>query len=96
MIAPGAIEFIKGFVRKNKPIAAICHAPCTLISAAAVKGKKLTSWLSIREDLENAGASWIDKEVVVDGTLITSRKPDDIPAFNKEILKIFAQNRESK
>lgn len=90
-IATGAIEFIKAFVKTNKPIAAICHGPWTLIDAGAVKGKTVTSWPSIKEDLKNAGAQWVDKEVVVDGNLITSRKPDDLPAFNKEIIRVLSK-----
>ncbi len=84
-----AISFIKHFVDDNKPIAAICHGPWTLINAGGVKGKKMTSWPSIKIDLENAGAHWVDQEVVRDGNLITSRKPDDIPAFNAEIKKLL-------
>lgn len=87
---PKAIQFIKSMAEDNKPIAAICHGPWTLINAGAVKGKKVTSWPSVRIDLENAGANWVDQEVVVDGKLVTSRKPDDIPAFNKAMLELFA------
>lgn len=86
-----AIAFIKRFVDSNKPIAAICHGPWTLINAGGVKGKKMTSWPSIKADLENAGAYWIDKDVVRDGNLITSRKPDDIPVFNAEIIKLLSE-----
>lgn len=88
---PAAIEFIKEFFNENKPIAAICHGPCTLINAGAVKGKTLTSWPSIKQDLMNAGAKWVDKEVVKEGNLVTSRKPDDIPAFNAAIIELFAK-----
>ena len=77
-----AITFIREFGREDKPIAAICHGPWTLIDADLVKGKHVTSWPSLEVDLRNAGAEWSDEEVVVDGKLITSRKPDDIPAFN--------------
>lgn len=84
-----AIEFIKHFVDANKPIAAICHGPWTLINAGMVKGYKMTSWPSIKLDLQNAGAKWVDEEVVVDKNLVPSRKPQDIPAFNKEMLKLF-------
>lgn len=94
-IAPGAIEFIKAFVKANKPIAAICHGPWTLIDAGAVKGKTVTSWLSIKEDLKNAGANWVDQEVVVDNNIITSRKPDDLPAFNREMIRVFAQRSQT-
>ena len=88
---PAAVSFIKNFVDNKKPIAAICHGPWTLIEAKAVQGKTITSWPSLKSDLTNAGASWVDKEVVVDGNLITSRKPDDLPAFNSEIIKLFSQ-----
>lgn len=84
-----AINFINEIGKAEKPIAAICHGPWTLINADLVKGKTVTSWPSIRIDLENAGAYWVDKEVVIDEQLITSRKPDDIPAFNEAILHIF-------
>jgi protease I len=90
-INPTAIEFIKGFVKTHKPIAAICHGPWTLINAEAVKGKTITSWPSIKTDLINAGAKWVDKEVAIDDQLVTSRKPDDIPAFNKAIIELFSQ-----
>ncbi|MYM29591.1 DJ-1/PfpI/YhbO family deglycase/protease [Duganella sp. CY15W] len=82
---PEAITFIREFGRENKPIAAICHGPWTLIDAGLVKGKQITSWPSLQVDLRNAGAEWRDEEVVVDGKLITSRKPDDIPAFNQAL-----------
>ena len=84
-LEPKAIDFIRHFVQAKKPIAAICHGPWTLIDAGLVDGRKLTSWPSLKGDLRNAGAAWEDAEVVVDGNLITSRKPDDIPAFNKAL-----------
>ena len=90
---PEAIEFIKEFVQANKPIAAICHAPWALIEAGAVKGLRMTSWPSLKTDLINAGANWVDKEVLRDGLLVTSRKPDDIPAFNKVMIELFAESR---
>lgn len=90
-IYPQAISFIADFVKDNKPIAAICHGPWTLIDAGAVKGKTITSWPSLKIDLINAGALWVDKEVVRDGNIITSRKPDDIPAFNKEMIAFFSE-----
>jgi protease I len=80
-LEPAAIALIRSFGDAGKPIAAICHGPWTLIDADLVKGRKVTSWPSLRNDLENAGALWVDSEVVCDGQLITSRKPDDIPAF---------------
>jgi protease I len=82
-----AIMFIRDFARANKPIAAICHGPWTLIDAGIAKGKRMTSWPTLKEDLRNAGADWVDEQVVVDGTLVTSRKPDDIPAFDKALLE---------
>jgi protease I len=82
-----AIRFIADFARQDKPIAAICHGPWTLIDADLAKGKRLTSWPSLRQDLANAGAEWTDEKVVVDGKLVTSRKPDDIPAFNQALLE---------
>lgn len=81
-----AVDFIKRFAESGKPIAAICHGPWTLIEAGVVKGRTMTSWPSLHTDLTNAGARWVDKEVVVDGNFITSRKPDDIPAFSKELI----------
>lgn len=90
---PQAVEFVKAFGDAKKPIAAICHGPWTLINAGLVKGRTVTSWPSIKLDLINAGAQWLDKEVVVDGNLITSRKPDDIPAFNRTIIAVFAEKK---
>jgi protease I len=81
------VRFVQGFVRNDKLVAAVCHGPQLLIEADAVEGKKLTSWPSVRTDLLNAGAKWVDREVVVDGALITSRKPDDLPAFTAAIQK---------
>lgn len=86
-----AVDFVKHFVRDGKPIAAICHGPWTLIEAGAVKGRTMTSWSSLKTDLRNAGATWVDEEVVVDNGLVTSRKPDDIPAFNKKMIEEFAE-----
>jgi protease I len=85
---PKAINFIAKIGEAKKPIAAICHGPWTLINAGLVKGKTVTSWPSIRIDLENAGATWVDKEAVVDDKLVTSRQPDDIPAFNKAMIEL--------
>ena len=89
-INPAAVKFIKSFVTEGKPIAAICHGPWTLIEAGAVKGKTMTSWPSLHSDLQNAGANWVDEEVVVDGNLVTSRKPDDLPAFNRAFLGLLS------
>jgi protease I len=88
------VEFVSAFVTAQKPIAAICHGPWTLIDAKGVSGKTVTSWPSLKTDLTNAGAKWIDQEVVVSGNLVTSRKPDDIPAFaQKTIELILAENK---
>src|SRR3954452_1276267 len=86
-----AIQFVQGFVNAGKPIAAICHAPWTLVEADAVKGRTLTSFPSIKTDIENAGGTWVDEEVHVDQGLVTSRKPDDIPAFNDKMIEEFAE-----
>ncbi|MBS1795059.1 MAG: type 1 glutamine amidotransferase [Acidobacteria bacterium] len=88
---PRAVEFVKAFFDAGKPVGAICHAPWTLIEAGVVRGKTLTSWASLKTDLENAGAMWVDKEVVTDNGLVTSRQPDDLPAFNKKIIEEFAE-----
>ena len=86
-----AVEFVKNFVTSGKPVAAICHGPWMLVEAGVVKGKSMTSWPSIHTDLINAGAKWVDKDVVEDGNLITSRKPDDIPAFSKKVIEATAK-----
>lgn len=87
---PSAVAFVKDFLTENKPVAAICHGPWTLIETGLLAGKTMTSYESIQTDLKNAGVNWVDQEVVVDSNLITSRKPDDIPAFNKQIIESFA------
>jgi protease I len=89
-IDPGAVAFVRSFAQANKPIAAICHGPWTLINAEAIDGRKMTSWPSLEADLRNAGADWVDQEVVVDRGLITSRKPDDLPAFCSRMILEFA------
>ncbi len=81
-----AVEFIRAFDKAGKPLAAICHGPWLLIEAGAAKGRELTSWPSLKTDVENAGGRWKDAEVVLDGHLITSRKPDDIPAFTQAVI----------
>jgi protease I len=86
-----AIKFVQGFVNAGKPIAAICHAPWTLVEADAVKGRTLTSYPSIKTDIRNAGGEWVDEEVVVDQGLVTSRNPDDLPAFNDKMIEEFAE-----
>lgn len=87
-----AVAFVKAFVASGKPIAAICHGPWTLIEADAVRGRRLTSWPSIRTDLRNAGAEVVDEEVVIDGQFTTSRSPADLPAFCRAILEQFAKS----
>lgn len=86
---PEARELVRDFVGEKKPIAAICHAPWLLIDADVVAGHRVTSWPSLKTDLENAGATWVDEEVVVDGAMVTSRKPADIPAFNEAMIRLF-------
>lgn len=90
---PEAVQFVKSFFDAGKPVAAICHAPWTLIEAGVVNGRKITSWPSVKTDLINAGAEWVDREVIVDNGLVTSRNPDDIPAFNEKMLEEFAEGR---
>lgn len=92
-LEPSAIEFVRSFARASKPIAAICHGPWTLIDAGAVQGKRMTSWPSLKTDLKNAGAEWVDEEVVVDNGLVTSRNPDDLPAFCAKMIEEFAEGR---
>jgi protease I len=93
---PRAVAFVSSFVRSGKPIAAICHGPWLLINAGGVRGRKITSWPSLQLDLQNAGAHWVDQEVVTDMGLVTSRKPDDLPAFNRKMLEEFAEGRHEK
>lgn len=90
---PAAVAFVEHFVESGKPIAAICHGPWTLIEAGGVRGRKMTSWPSLQNDLRNAGAEWVDQEVVTDNGLVTSRKPDDLPAFNRKMIEEFAEGR---
>jgi protease I len=82
-----AVSFVRDFLASGKPVAAICHAPWTLIEADVVKGRRLASWPSLQTDIRNAGGEWVDEKVVTDGNLITSRMPDDIPAFNNALLE---------
>jgi protease I len=90
-INAGAVALVKAMANAGKPIAAICHGPWTLIEAGAVSGRRLTSYPSLRSDLRNAGAEWVDEEVVVDRGLVTSRRPDDLPAFNRKMIEEFAE-----
>lgn len=88
-----AVNFVRDFFTQHKPVGAICHAPWVLIEAGVVEGLTLTSWPSLRTDLENAGAKWVDEEVVVDEGLVTSRNPDDIPAFSAKVIEEFAEGK---
>jgi len=88
-----AVKFVRSFFDASKPVAAICHGPWTLIEAGVVKGRRMTSWPSLKTDLQNAGATWENKQVVIDNGLVTSRMPADIPAFNRQMIDLFASNR---
>jgi protease I len=88
-----AVAFVRAFMESERPVAAICHAPWTLVEADVVRGRRMTSWPSLQTDLRNAGAEWVDEEVVVDNGLVTSRKPDDLPAFNAKIVEEFAEGK---
>ena len=88
-----AVSFVRDFFTQKKPVAAICHGPWTLIEAEVVKGRRMTSFGSIRKDLENAGANWVDEEVVVDEALVTSRNPDDLPAFNAKLIEEIKEGK---
>jgi protease I len=88
-----AVSFVRAFHNAGKPMAVICHGPWVLVESGVVRGKRLTSWPTLETDIRNAGGDRVDVEVVVDGNLVTSRKPDDIPAFNREMLRIFSGER---
>src|SRR4051812_35704976 len=90
---PKAVEFVKAFVQAGKPVAVICHGPWTLIEADCVRGRMITSWPSLKTDLINAGANWVDREVVVDNGLVSSRKPDDLKAFCQKMVEEFAEGK---
>jgi protease I len=92
-VVPEAQNFARHFQERGKPMAVICHAPWLLVSAGIARGRKLTSYHTIRDDMRNAGAEWVDQEVVVDGNLVTSRQPSDLPAFNLEMVNLFARHR---
>ena len=87
------VQFVREFVESGKPVAVICHGPWTLVEADVVRGRKLTSWPSVQTDIRNAGGNWVDKEVVVDNGLVTSRKPDDLPAFCSKMVEEFAEGK---
>jgi protease I len=93
---PAAVAFVKDFFQAGKPVAAICHAPWTLVEAAVVDGRTLTSWPSLQTDIRNAGGTWVDEQVFScsagPNVLVTSRKPDDLPAFTTEFVKVFASS----
>ncbi len=86
-----AVKFVKSFFDEHKPVAAICHGPWMLVEAGAAHGRTLTSWPSLKTDIRNAGGTWVDEEVNVGNGVVTSRKPDDLPAFNREMIELFAQ-----
>jgi protease I len=88
---PEAMRFAKHFFDAGKPVASICHGPWTVVEVDAARGRTLTSWPSLKTDIRNAGGTWVDKEVVRDNGLVTSRKPDDIPAFNREMISLFSE-----
>lgn len=93
---PDALEFVRHFFEEGKPVAAICHGPWVLIDAGLVRGRTLTSWPNIKTDVRNAGGNWVNEEVVVDNGLVTSRKPDDIPAFNQKMIEEFCEDRHAE
>ncbi len=92
-MVPAAVQFVREFFAAGKPVAAICHGPWMLVEAGAVRGRTLTSWPSLKTDIRNAGGNWVDEEVAADNGLVTSRKPDDIPAFNRKMIEEFAGAR---
>jgi protease I len=91
-----AVRFVRSFVEAKKPVGAICHGPWTLVEADVIKGRTLTSWPSLQTDIRNAGATWVDEEVHVDQGLVTSRKPDDLPAFNAKVIEEVAEGRHER
>ncbi|HZP84602.1 MAG TPA: type 1 glutamine amidotransferase domain-containing protein [Chthonomonadaceae bacterium] len=93
---PQAVQFVRAFFDAGKPIAAICHGPWTLVEADVVRGRTLTSWPSLQTDIRNAGGHWVDQQVVTDNGLVTSRKPDDIPAFNQKMIEEIAEGAHAR
>ena len=91
-----AVSFVRGFHDADKPMAVICHGPWVLVESGVVRGKRLTSWPTLQTDIRNAGGDWVDEEVVVDGNLVTSRKPDDIPAFNDKMIEEFCEGKHAE
>ncbi len=88
---PKAVEFVKAFFDAGKPVSVICHGPWTVIETGYARGRRIASWPSLKTDLRNAGAEWVDQEVVLDGNMVSSRKPDDLPAFNREMINLFSR-----
>ncbi len=93
---PKAVQFVRQFMQSGKPVGVICHGPWTLIEAGVVKGRTMTSWPSLRTDLTNAGAKWVDQEVVTDRGLVSSRKPADIPAFNRKLIEEIGEAQHAR
>jgi protease I len=93
---PKAVAFVKAFFDAGKPVAAICHGPWTVIEAGAARGRRIASWPSLKTDIRNAGAEWVDQETVTDGNLVSARKPDDIPAFNRAMIELFSKARQKR
>ncbi len=91
-----AVSFVRSFHDAGKPLAVICHGPWMLVESGVVRGKRVTSWPTLETDIRNAGGDWVDDEVVVDGNLVTSRKPDDIPAFNAKLIEEFAEGKHTE
>ena len=89
---PRAVDFVREFFKTGKPVAAICHGPWMLVEAGVLEGARVTSWPSLRTDIKNAGGEWVDQEVVSDGQLVTSRKPQDLPAFKRRMVELFSAN----
>lgn len=88
---PEAVQFVKAFFQAGKPVAAICHGPWSIVEAGEAEGRRIASWPSLKTDLRNAGAQWVDEQAVVDGNLVSARKPDDIPAFNQAMIELFSR-----